>query len=186
MSIISGTEDFKTGTSNAIKILKEQLSKVRTGRANVALLDGVTVDYYGTPTPLKQVANISTPEPRLISIQAWEKNLLPQIEKAIVVANLGLTPQNDGKLIRLPIPVLTEERRKELVKQVKRIGENCKVAIRNQRRDVNEVLKKMAKAKEIGEDDSKREQEKIQKETDNHVQDIEKIIQEKEKEIMSV
>ena len=186
MSAIANIEEFKTGTDNAIKVLKEQLSKIRTGRANVALLDGVVVDYYGTPTPLKQVANISTPDPRLIAIQAWEKNLLPQIEKAIIATNLGLTPQNDGKIIRLPIPVLTEERRKELVKQVRRVGENCKVAIRNQRRDINEVLKKMEKAKEIGEDDSKREQEKIQKETDAHIGNVDKITTEKEKEIMSV
>ncbi len=179
-------EKFESGAENALTALKDQLSKVRTGRANVALLDGINVDYYGTPTPLNQVANLSTPEPRVIMIQAWEKNLLPEIEKAVIGSNIGLTPQNDGKVIRLPIPPLTEERRKDLVKQARKMGEDCKVAIRNQRRDANEVLKKNEKAKEISEDDSKRAQEEVQKLTDERVKEVDKVISTKEEEIMTV
>lgn len=177
---------LKSGCDNAIKILKDQLSKVRTGRANVAILDGVMVNYYGTPTPLKQVANLSTPEPRLIQIQAWEKNILAEIEKSIIAANLGLTPQNDGKVVRLPIPPLTEERRKDLVKQAKKMGEECKIAVRNQRRDANEALKKMEKDKDLSEDDGKRAQESVQKATDELVKEVDKIIAAKEAEILTV
>ena len=177
---------FAAGAENAMKALKDQLSKVRTGRANIAILDGVNVDYYGTPTPLKQVANLSTPEPRLIMIQPWEKNLLGEIEKAIIGANIGLTPQNDGKVIRLPIPALTEERRKELVKQARKLGEDCRIAIRNQRRDANEALKKLEKDKEISEDDSKRGQEEVQQKTDSYMKEVDKIIAAKEEEILTV
>jgi len=177
---------LKSGCDNAIRSLKDQLSKVRTGRANVAVLDGVMVNYYGTPTPLKQVANLSTPEPRLIQIQAWEKNLLPEIEKAIIGANIGLTPQNDGKVVRLPIPALTEERRKDLVKQAKKLGEDCKIAIRNQRRDANEALKKQEKDRLLSEDDAKRAQESVQKTTDEIVKEVDKIISVKESEIITV
>lgn len=179
-------QKFETGAENAITALKDQLAKVRTGRANVAILDGISVDYYGTPTPLNQVANLSTPEPRVIMVQAWEKNLLPEIEKAIIGANIGLTPQNDGKVIRLPIPALTEDRRKELVKQARKMGEECKVAIRNQRRDANEALKKSEKSKEISEDDSKRAQEDVQKHTDDRVKEVDTVISKKEDEIMTV
>lgn len=177
---------LKAGCDNAIKALKDQLSKVRTGRANVAILDGVMVNYYGTPTPLKQVANLSTPEPRLIQVQAWEKNLLPEIEKSIIAANIGLTPQNDGKVVRLPIPALTEERRKDLVKQAKKLGEDCKIAVRNQRRDANEALKKLEKEKRISEDELKRSEENVQKTTDELVKEIDKIIAAKEGEILTV
>lgn len=179
-------DKFETGASNAITALKDQLSKVRTGRANVAILDGISVNYYGNATPLNQVANLSTPEPRVIMVQAWEKNLLPEIEKAIIGANIGLTPQNDGKVIRLPIPALTEDRRKEFVKQARKYGEDCKVAIRNQRRDANEALKKSEKAKEISEDDNKRAQEEVQKHTDDRIKEVDKIIGAKEEEIMTV
>jgi len=177
---------FEQANSGAIKALKEHLQKVRTGRANVSLLDGVMVDYYGTPTPLKQVANLSTPDARTIQVQAWEGSLLPAIEKAIIGANIGLTPMNDGKLIRLPIPALTEERRKELVKQAKKLGEEAKVSIRNSRRDANEALKKKEKDKAISEDENKRAQEEVQKKTDTSIAEVDKILGDKEKEILTV
>lgn len=172
--------------AGAIKSLKEHLSKVRTGRATVSLLDGVMVDYYGTPTPIKQVANLSTPDARTIQVQAWEGSLLPAIEKAIIGANLGLTPMNDGKLIRVPVPQLTEERRKDLVKQCKKMGEEAKVSVRNHRRDANEALKKKEKDKAISEDENKRAQEDVQKKTDSAIAEIDKILVEKEKEILTI
>lgn len=177
---------FEQQSQGTIKSLKDHLSKVRTGRANVSFLDGVMVDYYGTPTPLKQVANLSTPDARTIQVQAWETTLLPAIEKAIIGANLGFTPQNDGRLVRVPIPPLTEERRKDLVKQCKKMGEEGKVGVRNHRRDANEAVKKMEKDKTISEDDGKRGQEEIQKKTDNFIAEIDKILEGKEKEIMTV
>lgn len=177
---------FEQASATSIKSLKEHLSKVRTGRANVSFLDGVMVDYYGTPTPIKQVANLSTPDARTIQVQAWEASLLPAVEKAIIGANLGFTPQNDGRLIRVPIPQLTEERRKDLVKQAKKMGEDSKVAIRNHRRDANEALKKMEKDKQISEDDNKRGQDEIQKKTDAAILEVDKILEGKEKEIMTV
>ncbi len=180
------TSKFEAGAENAIKSFKNQLIKVRTGRASVSLLDGVMVDYYGTPTPLKQIANLATPEPSLITVQVWEKNILPQVEKAIVGSNLGLTPQNDGKLIRLPIPPLSEERRKTLVKQAKKLGEDCKIAIRNQRRDANETLKNREKQKELSKDDYSRGQEQVQKKTDFYIKQVDEFIQQKEKEILTV
>lgn len=179
-------DKFEQASQTSTKALKEHLAKIRTGRANVSFLDGIMVDYYGTPTPLKQVANLSTPEARLIQVQAWEPGILPAIEKAIIAANLGFTPQNDGKLVRVPIPALTEERRKDLVKQAKKVGEESKVAIRNHRRDANEALKKMEKDKALSEDDAKRAQEDIQKKTDHHIQEIDKILEAKEKEITTI
>lgn len=179
-------QKFEQGNAASLKSLKEHLGKVRTGRASVALLDGVMVDYYGTPTPIKQVANLSTPDARTIQVQAWEANLLPAIEKAIIAANLGLTPMNDGKLIRVPVPALTEERRKDLVKQCKKMAEDGKVAIRNQRRDANEALKKQEKDKAISEDEGKRAQDEIQKKTDLAVAEVDKILAEKEKEILTI
>lgn len=177
---------FEAGTTSAIKALKDQLSKIRTGRANVAILDGVMVDYYGSPTPLKQVSNLSTPEPSVITVQAWEKNILPAIEKAIIGANLGLTPQNDGKAIRLPIPPLSEERRKELVKQAKKLGEDCKISIRNQRRDSNEFLKNKEKEKDLSKDECKHWQNEVQKKTDHFIKQVDDTIAQKEKEILTV
>ncbi len=177
---------FEQANISSTKALKEHLIKVRTGRANISLLDGVMVDYYGTPTPLKQVANLSTPDARTIQVQAWETSLLAAIEKAIIGANIGLTPMNDGKLIRLPIPQLTEERRKDLVKQAKKVGEEAKVSIRNSRRDANEALKKKEKDKAISEDDNKRAQEEVQKKTDSAIAEVDKILAEKEKEILTV
>jgi ribosome recycling factor len=179
-------QKFEQANAESIKSLKEHLGKVRTGRANVSLLDGVMVDYYGTPTPLKQVANLSTPDARTIQVQAWEGSLLPAIEKAIIAGNLGFTPMNDGKLIRVPIPPLTEERRKDLVKQCKKMGEEAKVAVRNHRRDANETPKKLEKDKAISEDENKRAQEEVQKKTDSSVAEIDKILVEKEKEILTI
>lgn len=169
-----------------IDALKQQMTKIRTGRANAAMLDGVRVDYYGTPTPLAQCAAIAVPEPRLITIKPWDKSILKDIEKAIQQANLGLNPQNDGEVIRLPIPPLTEQRRKEIAKQVRATGEEHKVAIRNERRDANEKLKTLLKDKVITEDDNKRSQEKVQKETDGGITQVEDVVAKKEREVLEV
>jgi ribosome recycling factor len=165
---------------------KGNLSKVRTGRASPALLEGVRVDYYGTPTPIAQVASVSCPEPRLIVIQPWEANIIPQIEKGILIADLGLNPQNDGKVIRVPLPPLTEERRKDLVKMIKKQGEDAKIALRNERRAANDVLKKLEKDKAITQDELKKSEELVQKKTDDFVTEVDKVLTAKEKEIMSV
>ena len=172
--------------TKAIESLKYQLTKVRTGRASASVLDGVSVDYYGAPTPINQVGQISTPEARLLQIQPFDKTLISEIEKAIINSNLGLTPSNDGNLIRIPFPALTEDRRKEQVKEVKKLGEDAKIAIRNSRRDQNEVVKKAEKAKEISEDDSKKHQAEIQKITDGYVAQVDKIITAKESELLTV
>lgn len=169
-----------------IEALKRELSSIRTGRASTSLLDRITVDYYGTPTPVKQVANVAAPEPRMITITPWEPKMLGEIEKAILKSDLGLNPNNDGKIIRLEIPQLTEERRKELSKKVSRIAEDSKVVIRNIRRDANETIKKMEKKKEVTEDDSKEGQENIQKLTDKKIKVIDEIKAKKEKEVMAV
>ncbi len=166
--------------------LKQQMTKIRTGRANTAMLDGVRVDYYGTPTPLAQCAAIAVPEPRLITVKPWDKSIIRDIEKALLEANLGFTPQNDGEVIRLPIPPLTEQRRKDIAKQVKAAGEDHKVAIRNERRDANEKLKTLLKDKVITEDDNKRAQDKVQKETDAGIKDIDEVVARKEKEVLEV
>lgn len=179
-------QKFEQTNAGSLKSLKEHLGKVRTGRANVSLLDGVMVDYYGTPTPIKQVANLSTPDARTIQVQAWEAGILPAVEKAIIAANLGLTPMNDGKLIRVPVPALNEERRKELVKQCKKMAEESKVAIRNHRREANETLKKQEKDKQISEDDVKRGEQEVQKKTDAAIAEVDKILAEKEKEILTI
>ena len=170
----------------AIDSLKYQLTKVRTGRASAAVLDGISVDYYGTATPLKQVGQVSTPEARLLQIQPFDRSMIAAIEKAILGSNIGLTPSNDGNLIRIPFPALTEERRKEQVKDIKKFGEEAKVAVRNVRRDQNEVVKKAEKNKEISEDDSKKFQDEIQKITDKHISEIDKIVTSKEQEVMSL
>ena len=182
--------DVKSKTSagmvKALESFKRDLSKVRTGRASLALLDDVRVDYYGTPTPLNQVAALAVPEPRLITIQPWEKNLAGEIEKAILKADLGLNPSSDGQLIRLVFPPLTEERRKEMVKQVKRLGEEAKIAVRNVRREGNDTLKKLEKDKELTEDELKRGEKEIQDVTDDYVARVDKIIAEKEKDLMEI
>ncbi|MBZ4394990.1 ribosome recycling factor [Myxococcus sp. MISCRS1] len=179
-------KELKERINKTLEDLKRELTKVRTGRANIAILDNVRVDYYGTPTPLSGVASVNAPEPRLITIKPWEKSVLKDIEKALREANLGINPMNDGEMIRLPFPPLTEERRKEIAKQVKTKGEDHKVAIRNIRRDTNEVLKTQLKDKKITEDDQKRITEKVQKETDDGVKQVDSIVQAKEKEVMSV
>ncbi len=179
-------KDLHGGISKTLEDLKRELASVRTGRASLHLLDGVKVDYYGTPTPLNQVATLSVPEARLIMVKPWEKNMIPVIEKAIRDANLGVNPQSDKDLVRVPIPPLTEERRKEIVKQVKHKGEDHKVAIRNQRRDAKELIEVSEKDGEISGDDAKKALEKMQKETDEGVKKVDEIIAAKEKEVMQV
>ena len=166
--------------------LESELATIRAGRANPHILDKLTVDYYGAPTPLQQVANVTVPEARMIQIQPWESSLIKGIEKAILVSDLGLNPSNDGKVIRLVFPELTEERRKELVKDIKKKGEAAKVAVRNVRRDANDTLKKMEKSTDITEDERKEGEEKIQKMTDKYVAKIDKSVENKSKEIMTV
>lgn len=172
--------------SKAIKSLQRELTKVRTGRANANILDGVNVDYYGSPTPIKQVGQVSTPEARLLQIQPFDKTILGDIEKAIINANLGVTPSNDGNFIRIQFPALTEEKRKDLVKDVRKMGEEAKIAIRNARRDQNEVVKKAEKSKEITEDDLKKYQDEIQKVTDKYTGEVDKVVEAKEKELLTV
>ena len=166
--------------------MQREFISIRAGRANPHVLDKIRVDYYGTPTPLQQVGNISVPEPRMLQIQPWEKSLLKAIEKAILTSDIGINPTNDGSIIRLVFPELTEERRKELVKDVKKKGEAAKVAVRNIRRDANENLKKLNKVGEISEDDQKDLETKVQKMTDKYIADIDKAVDEKSKEILTV
>lgn len=166
--------------------LKKELAGIRTARASVSLLDGIKVDYYGTLTPIKQVASISTPDARSITVQPWDPNLITEIERAIMKSDLGLNPANDGKMIRIPIPQLTEERRKDLVKLVKKIGEDTKISVRNIRREVIEKVKKDQKEGLISEDDMKRGQEEAQKLTDQYIQKVDEIIIKKEHEILEV
>ena len=172
----------ETRMDKTIEALKQEFASIRTGRASTSLLDKITVDYYGAPTPVNQVANVSAPEPRMILITPWDKSMIGAIEKAILQSDLGLNPSNDGAVIRLAIPQLTEERRKELVKR----AEEAKVAIRNIRRDANEVLKKEEKAKTITEDDSKDGQEKIQKLTDKKIKAVDDLKDKKEKDVLEV
>lgn len=176
----------ETRMDKTIEALKQEFASIRTGRASTSLLDKITVDYYGAPTPVNQVANVSAPEPRMILITPWDKSMIGAIEKAILQSDLGLNPSNDGAVIRLAIPQLTEERRKELVKVVHKRAEEAKVAIRNIRRDANEVLKKEEKAKTITEDDSKDGQEKIQKLTDKKIKTVDDLKDKKEKDVLEV
>ncbi len=172
--------------NKTINVLKEELHSIRAGRANPALLDRITIDYYGTETPLKQIASISAPEARLLVIQPYDASAIQNIEKAIMQSDLGLNPSNDGKLIRLAIPMLTEERRKSLLKIVKKTGEDAKVAIRNERREANDKLKKLHKNNELTEDDLKRCEDDIQELTNKYTNVIDELISKKEKEIMEV
>lgn len=181
--ILKGTSEKM---DKAVEHVRHELIKIRTGKATTNLLDGIKVDYYGTPTPLIQLGNISTPDYHTITIQAWDKTAVPLIEKAIQSANLGLNPANDGTLIRIPIPALNEERRKEIVKLVKKFAEEGKVAVRNLRRDGIEHLKKTEKEEHISEDDRKHAETDVQKLTDKHIKDIEDLLAMKEKEIMEV
>lgn len=178
--------ELESSLNKGIEALKRDLGKVRTGRASAAILDGVRVDYYGTPSPINQVAAVAVPDARLITVKPWEKSLIPEIEKAIRAAQLGLNPQSDGEIIRLPMPALTEERRRDLVKVVKKMAEDAKVALRGSRRDANEMVKELLKAKEISEDDEKTALKKIQDATDRHVTQVDDIIKRKEAEVMEV
>ncbi len=169
-----------------ISVYKEELQSIRAGRANPQLLDKITVDYYGQITPLKQVGSISAPEPRLLVIQPWDAKLIPIIEKEILKSDLGLNPSNDGKIIRLVIPQLTEERRKDLIKVVKKNGENAKVAIRNTRRDTIDKIKKMEKSKEISEDDLKKSEDDLQKIVDRFIEQVDAVTRKKEEDLMEI
>jgi ribosome recycling factor len=178
--------DLKQEMEKTIKGFTVELKRIRTGRASTAILDGIKVDYYGTLTPLNQLATVSAPESRLIIIQPWDAGSIGEVEKAIQKSDLGLTPQNDGKVIRITIPTLTEERRKDLVKMVKKMSEDYKVTIRNNRRDTIEFLKELKKEKEISEDDYFRLHEKVQEITDDYIKSTDSILAEKEKEIMEI
>lgn len=178
--------DLHGRIAKTLEALKADLSTVRTGRASLHMLDGVRVDYYGTPTPLNQVATLSVPEARLILVKPWEKNLIPVIDKAIRDANLGYNPQSDKDVVRIPIPPLTEERRREIVKQVKAKGEEFKVAVRNERRDAKELIEASEKDGEIAADDAKKALEKMQKETDEGIRKIDEIVAAKEKDVMQI
>ena len=177
-------KELRANMDKSIQALHKDLNRVRTGRASLSLLDGITVDYYGTMTPLNQVATLAIPESRLITIQPWDTTSIPAIEKAIQKSELGLNPMNDGKIIRITIPSLSEERRKELVKIVKKIVEDAKVSMRNHRRNVNEKLKKLKNDKEISEDEYFKIHDEIQKVTDGHVDQCDTISSNKEKEIL--
>ncbi|NVM21896.1 MAG: ribosome recycling factor [Desulfobacterales bacterium] len=177
-------DDTRQGMGKSIDGLKNDFKKIRTGRASLALFDGIKVDYYGTPTPLNQMASLSIPESRLIIIQPWDQTIIGKIEKEVLKSELGLTPMNDGKVIRIAIPPLTEDRRKELVKVVRKMAEEHKVSIRNIRRDSNEFLKSLKKDGEISEDDFFKGQDKVQKITDDHIRLADQTCQEKEKEIL--
>ena len=177
-------EDTTERMGKTITALENELKRIRTGRASLSLLDGIRVDYYGTMTPLNQMATVAVPESRLITIQPWDASVLKDIEKAVLKSDLGLTPSNDGKIIRLAIPPLTEERRKELVKVVHKMCEEHKVATRNIRRDSNDLLKSLKKDGDISEDDAFKAQDEVQKITDNFIQKIDDVYKEKEKEIL--
>ena len=182
---MSDIKEFENKMSKTVDALKEDYVTIRAGRANPHILDKIKVDYYGTPTSLQQVANISVPEARMIQIQPWESSLIKEIEKAILVSDLGITPNNDGKVIRLIFPELTEDRRKELAKEVKKKGEAGKVALRNIRRDANDYLKKLGKT-EVSEDEIKDLEDSVQKLTDKYIKEVDKAIEEKSKEILTV
>ncbi|MBO5754104.1 MAG: ribosome recycling factor [Proteobacteria bacterium] len=176
--------ELKSGYEQAIVALRRDAAKIRTGRANPNILDSLRVDYYGTPTPVMQIAAVKVADARMITIQPWEKNMINAIEKAIMSSDLGLNPSNDGSLIRLPVPALTGERRKEFTKQVKDMGEKSKIAIRNQRRDMNDMLKSIQKDGDITEDELKKALTKVQELTDEFSKKIDEVVAEKEKEIM--
>jgi ribosome recycling factor len=179
-------EALKKEMDQSLDGLRRELTTVRTGRASTALIEGVLVESYGTRTPLKQLASISAPEARLLVVQPYDRSIMGAVEKAIYQADLGLTPVNDGKLIRVPIPELTEERRKELVRHVKKVGEEFRVSVRNHRRDANERIKKQLKDKQMTEDESRSTQERIQKMTDEYIEKLDKILKAKEDELLAV
>ena len=177
---------FEEKMQKSIESLEREYNSIRAGRANPHVLDKIKVDYYGTPTPLQQVGNVSVPEPRIITIQPWETSLLKAIEKEIMQSDIGINPTNDGKVIRLVFPELTEERRKELVKDVKKKGEAAKVAVRNIRRDANDAYKKLKKEEDVSEDEIKELEDKVQKLTDKYIKDVDAAVEAKGKEIMTV
>ena len=177
-------DETRESMGKTVTALRNELKRVRTGRASLSILDGIKVDYYGTPTPLNQMSTLAVPESRLITIQPWDISVIKDIEKALLKSDLGLTPSNDGKIIRISIPALTEERRKELVKIVRKICEDYKVSVRNIRRDSNELLKSMKKDGEISEDDAFKAQDEVQKITDEQIKLIDECFKEKEKEIL--
>ena len=183
---MSEYKEFTDKMEKTCAVLMENFNAVRAGRANAAVLDRITIDYYGTETPIQQVATISAPDPRTLSVQPWDASVLKAIEKAIQSSDLGINPQNDGRVIRLVFPQLTEERRKDLVKQVKKYGEEAKVAVRNIRRDAMEKFKKQQKASEITEDDYKNMEKDMQKETDNFIKKVEELCAKKEKELSEI
>lgn len=176
----------KDKMTKTISVMNQEYGSLRAGRANPQALDRISVDYYGTATPINQLGNISTPEPRMLVISLWDSKMIPAVEKAIQKSDLGINPSNDGKIIRLLLPELTQERRKELVKQTRKMAEDCKVAIRSIRRDANDQIKKMKKDNAITEDDQKSAEDKIQKATDKIVKEVDAITAEKEKELMDV
>lgn len=186
MSVDNVIKETSPKMGSVIEDFKRKLSNVRTGRATVGLLDSVLVDYYGTPTPLNQMASVAVPEPQMLTVQPWDISQLPVVEKAIIAANLGLNPSNDGKMIRLPIPPLNEERRKQLAKQIHEIAEEHRVAIRNVRHSSNDTLKKMLKEKLVSEDEERGGLERVQKLTNEYIATIDELSRNKEAEIMSV
>lgn len=186
MSAATVTNDTKPKMDAVVEDFKRKLSNVRTGRATVGLLDSVTVDYYGTPTPLSQMASVAVPEPQLITVQPWDMSQVNAVEKAIISANLGMNPSNDGKIIRLPVPPLNEERRKQLAKQVYEIAEEHRIAVRNVRHSANDALKKLAKDKAISEDEERGGLDDVQKLTNTFIGKIDELAKNKEQEIMSV
>ena len=178
-------KEMQRKMDRALEVLGQDFARIRTGRASVALLEGIKVDAYGTAMPISQVASLAAPEPRLLTVQPWDTGLMSDLEKAILRSDLGLTPSNDGKIMRIPIPPLTTERRKELVKSTKKMAEESKVALRNLRRDANEQLKELKKDKQISEDEAFKAQEEVQKATDDYIKKLDALAAEKEKEIMS-
>jgi ribosome recycling factor len=178
--------DTEERMGKALEAIRKEFASIRTGKASPSLLDGIVVDYYGTMTPLSQVANIAVPDARLLVVQPWEKKLIPEIVKAIQKSDLGLNPQSDPNVVRLPIPPLTEERRKDLVKVVKKVAEEGKVAIRSIRRDSNDAFKRAEKDKDISEDESRKGQERVQEITDERIEKIEEMLEKKEQEIMEI
>ncbi len=179
-------KDAETRMGKSIESLRADLTKLRTGRAHTSLLDHITVDYYGSTVPLNQVANINVADPRTLTVTPWEKGMVQAIEKAIMNSDLGLNPATAGDVIRVPLPMLTEERRKDMIRIVRQEGENCRVAIRNIRRDVNSDLKSLLKEKEITEDEERKAEEDVQKITDKYIAEVDKLLAEKEKDLMEI
>jgi ribosome recycling factor len=178
--------DLEKKMKTSLDAFRKELNSIRTGRASLSLLDGITVQYYGVPTPLNQVATLSVPESRLITIQPWDGSVIGEVERAILKSDLGLTPSSDGRVIKIPIPALTEERRKQLARLVKKLGEDCKVAIRNVRREGNDDIKSLEKDKKISEDELRRAQDQVQKLTDKYIAMADQVSAQKEKEVMEI